>query len=167
MQKALQAAIGRLVGRDDRRNPLGSGDWRAARAAIATFYARRAYTPVWLGENGLTEAGRAALRQIARAPDDGLDLSAFPPPRELKPGLAPDALAEAETTIASAVVTYAEQATGIARSTLAGLAAHLRDPEPRRSGRGAGGNGRRRGSRSAARRLQPASRRATARCVTN
>ena len=112
MQKALQAAIGWLVGPDDRRNPLGSGDWRAARAAIATFYARRAYAPVWLGENGLTEAGRAALKQIERAPDDGLDLSAFPPPRELKPGLAPDALAEAETTIASAVVTYAEQATG-------------------------------------------------------
>ena len=112
MQSALQAALWRLVARDDRRNPLGSGDWRAARGAIAAFYAGRAYAPIWVAENGLTEAGRAALSQLERAPDEGLDLSAFAPPRELGPGLAPDALAEAETTIASAVVTYAEQATG-------------------------------------------------------
>jgi murein L,D-transpeptidase YcbB/YkuD len=112
MQSALQAALWRLVARDDRRNPLGSGDWRAARGAIAAFYAGRAYAPIWVAESGLTEAGRAALSQLERAGDDGLDLSAFAPPRELRPGLAPDALAEAETTIASAVVTYAEQATG-------------------------------------------------------
>jgi L,D-transpeptidase YcbB len=112
VQSALQAAMARLVMRGDKRNPLGSGDWRAARAAIATFYARRGYAPVWVGADGLTEAGRAVLKQINRAPDDGLDLSAFALPRDLKPGLEPDALAEAEATIASAVVTYAEQATG-------------------------------------------------------
>ena len=112
VQSALQAAMERLVTRGDKRNPLGSGDWRAARAAIATFYARRGYAPVWVGAGGLTEAGRAVLNQINRAPDDGLDLSAFALPHDLKPGLEPDALAEAETTIASAVVTYAEQATG-------------------------------------------------------
>jgi L,D-transpeptidase YcbB len=112
IQKALQAAIGRLVARGDHRNPLGSGDWRAARAAIATFYVGRAYAPVWVGDDGLTEAGRVALKQLERAPDDGLDLSAFVLPGEFAPGLEPDALAEAETTIASAVVAYAEQATG-------------------------------------------------------
>jgi L,D-transpeptidase YcbB len=112
MQKALQAALWRLVARDDRRNPLGSGDWRAARAAIAAFYAGRNNTSVWVNKNGLTEAGRGALTQLERARDDGLDLSAFALPRELGPGLAPDAIAEAETTIASAVVAYAEQATG-------------------------------------------------------
>ncbi len=111
-QSALQAALWRLVARDDRRNPLGSGDWRAARAAIATFYARRAYTPVWVDEDGLTKAGRAALSQLQRARDDGLDLSAFALPRDVSAGLDPDARAEAETTIASAIVTYAEQATG-------------------------------------------------------
>ena len=40
-QSALQATLERLIARDDRRNPLGSGDWRAARGAIAAFYAGR------------------------------------------------------------------------------------------------------------------------------
>ena len=112
MQRALQAATARLIARAERRNPLGAGDWRAARRAIAAFYAARAYEPVWVGENGLTEAGRSALSQLGRAHDDGLDLSAFALPRALKTGLTPDALAEAETTIASAVAAYAGQATG-------------------------------------------------------
>ena len=112
IQSALQAATERLIARADRRNPLGAGDWRAARRAVAAFYAARFYEPVWVGENGLTKAGRSALRQLGRARDDGLDLSAFALPRGLKAGLAPDAPAEAETTIASAVVAYAEQATG-------------------------------------------------------
>jgi murein L,D-transpeptidase YcbB/YkuD len=104
--------MGRLVARDDRRNPLGSGDWRAARGAIAAFYASRAYAPVWVDENGLTEAGRAALGQLKRASDDGLNLSAFALPHDLGSGLDPDAIAQAETTIASAVVAYAQQAGG-------------------------------------------------------
>jgi murein L,D-transpeptidase YcbB/YkuD len=112
VQSALQAAMGRLVARDDRRNPLGSGDWRAARGAIAAFYAGRAYAPVWVGQSGLTDVGRAALAQLERARDDGLNLSAFVLPRDLGSGLDPDAIAEAETTIASAVVVYAEQASG-------------------------------------------------------
>ena len=104
--------MGRLVARDDHRNPLGGGDWRAARAAIASFYAKRADTPIWVSENGVTKAGRAALAQLERARDDGLDLSAFALPRDLAAGIAPDAIAEAETTMASAVVVYAQQATG-------------------------------------------------------
>jgi L,D-transpeptidase YcbB len=112
VQSALQAAMARLVTRGDRRNPLGSGDWRAARGAIAAFYAGRFYAPVWVSENGLTDKGRAALAQVKRASDDGLNLSAFALPRDLKSGLEPDAIAEAETTIASAVAVYAEQATG-------------------------------------------------------
>jgi len=112
IQSALQAALWRLVARDDRRNPLGSGDWRAARGAIAAFYAGRAYTPVWVSETGLTDVGRAVLAQLERARDDGLNLSAFVLPRDLGSGLDPDAIAEAETTIASAVVADAQQATG-------------------------------------------------------
>jgi L,D-transpeptidase YcbB len=112
MQGALRASLEGLVMRDDKRNPLGSGDWRAARGAIAAFYASRAYAPVWVNESGLTEGGRAALTQLERARDDGLNLSAFVLPRDLGSGLEPDAIAEAETTMASAVVAYAEQATG-------------------------------------------------------
>ena len=112
IESALQAALQRLVARDDKRNPLGGGDWRAARRAIAAFYAARFYEPVWVGEDGLTEKGQAVLSQLERARDDGLDLSAFALARDLGQGLGPDAIAEAETTIAAAVVTYAEQATG-------------------------------------------------------
>jgi hypothetical protein len=50
-QSALKASLERLVTRDDHRDPLGSGDWRAARGAIAAFYAGRNYTPVWVSEN--------------------------------------------------------------------------------------------------------------------
>jgi L,D-transpeptidase YcbB len=112
VKSALQAALWRLVARDDRRNPLGGGDWRAARGLIAAFYAKRGYTPLWVGENGLTEAGRAALTQLKRASDDGLSVSALALPRDPGSGLQPDAIAEAETTMASAVVAYAQQATG-------------------------------------------------------
>ncbi|HEY1781544.1 MAG TPA: L,D-transpeptidase family protein [Roseiarcus sp.] len=112
MQSALRAAVERLVTRADRVNPLGSGDWRAARGAIAAFYGARFYAPIWVGEDGLTEAGRSALSQLERAGEDGLDMSAFALPREIGAGLAPDQIPDAETAIASAVVTYAQQATG-------------------------------------------------------
>jgi murein L,D-transpeptidase YcbB/YkuD len=111
MQSAIEAATERLVARSDQPNPLG-GDWRAARAAIAAFYAARGYEPVWIGKDGLTKAGRAALAQLERAKDDGLSVSSASLPRAIGPGLAADALADAEMAIASAVVTYAEQATG-------------------------------------------------------
>ena len=112
MQAALQSAAERLVAAADQPNPLGAGDWRAARAAIAFFYAGRNYEPVWVGADGLTQAGRAALAQLERASDDGLSLADVALPRAIGPGLDPDALAEAETAISSAVVIYAEQATG-------------------------------------------------------
>ena len=95
-----------------RVNPLGDGDWRGARAAIGAFYADRRFAPVWVDESGLTSAGRAVLAQLERAERDGLNLSAFALPRHLEGRLSPNDLAEAETTIAEAVVAYAEQASG-------------------------------------------------------
>ncbi len=108
---AIAEALARLSARDG-LNPLGDGDWRAARAAIGAFYADRLFAPVWADETGLTTAGRAALTQLERAPEDGLTLSAFALPRHLEGRLSPKDLAEAETAIAEAVVTYAEQASG-------------------------------------------------------
>jgi L,D-transpeptidase YcbB len=109
---AIAAALARLIVHDGAVNPLGDGDWRAARAAIGAFYAAREFKGVWVDANGLTEAGRAVLTQLERAPDDGLNLSAFALPRRLAGPLSPTDLAEAETAIAAAVVTYAEQASG-------------------------------------------------------
>ncbi len=108
---AIAAALVRLIAHDG-LNPLGDGDWRGARAAIGAFYADRRFAPVWVDESGLTIAGRAVLTQLERAKDDGLNLSAFALPRHFEGRLSPIDLAEAETTIAEAVVAYAEQASG-------------------------------------------------------
>ena len=102
----------RLIVHDGAINPLGEGDWRGARAAIGAFYANRGFKPVWIDETGLTAAGRAALAQLQRAPEDGLNLSALDVPSRVEAGLPPNDLAQAETAIAEAVVAYAEQASG-------------------------------------------------------
>jgi hypothetical protein len=109
---AMAEALDRLILRDDRANPLGAGDWGAARAAIGAFYAIRGFQPVWVDGDGLTAAGRAVAAQIARAPQDGLTLSGLSLPRKLAAPLDPAALAAAEVALASGVVAYAEQASG-------------------------------------------------------
>ena len=109
---ALYAALARLVVRDDRGNPLGQGDWPAAKAAIGAFYADRGFRPVWVDSDGLTAAGRAVVAQIARAHGDGLTIAALPLPRDGAHPLDPDALAAAEVAVAAGVVAYAEQASG-------------------------------------------------------
>ena len=93
-------------------NPLGSGDWRAARAAIRVFYAERAFAPVWTDEKGLTPAGLALLRRLLRAPEDGVDLGGLAPPAPTFAEVRPAKLAEAETTLSAAAVVYALQASG-------------------------------------------------------
>ena len=112
LEKAIDAEMTRLAETEDKRNPLGAGDWRAARLEIRAFYAARDDAPIWVGEAGLTQAGAAALKQLKRAGDDGLDLSALGLPDDVAPGLPPERLAEIETTLATAVVVYAEQASG-------------------------------------------------------
>ena len=108
---AIAASLARLIAHDG-LNPLGDGDWRRARVAIGAFYADRLFAPVWVDETGLTTAGRAAMAQLERAPEDGLNLSAFALPRQFEGRMSPKDLAEAETMIAEAIVTYAEQASG-------------------------------------------------------
>lgn len=121
---ALANSVARLIVGNS-RNPLGAGDWAAARAAIGAFYAARGFEPVWVDENGLTRPGRAALGQIGRADQDGLNLSGLAIPKDVAAGLAPDDLAEDEVRIAVAVVAYAEQASGsrIAPSRIASMVA--------------------------------------------
>ena len=134
MQIALEAATERLVAAADQPNPLGAGDWRAARAAIAFFYAARDYRPVWVGGDGLTQAGRAVLAQLERASDDGLSLGGLPParnrprprPRRARRSRDRDRLGRRDLCGAS---------DRIARPARAGFAAHFCKPQPRRSGR--------------------------------
>ena len=75
---------------------------------------RRARLRAGMGRRRRLDPGRDAPRSpSSSAPGTTASaLPAFSLPRAIGPGLVPDALAEAETAIASAVVIYAEQATG-------------------------------------------------------
>ena len=109
---AVEAALAALVAERGRANPIGAGDWRAARQAIEAFYAGRDYAPVWTTEGGLTKRAEAVLARLERAGEDGLDLSGFALPAAPLADLAPQRLAEAETRISAAAVAYAMQASG-------------------------------------------------------
>jgi len=108
---AMESALTRLILGEGPANPLGEGDWSAARAAIGAYYADRKFEPVFVRESGLTETGRSVLRRLGRAAEDGLDIGA-PLPRVSKPPLAPADMAAAEVAIAALIVVYAEQASG-------------------------------------------------------
>ena len=136
MQGALQAATERLVAESDQPNPLGAGDWRAARTAIAFFYAARDYEPVWVGADGLTQAGRAALAQLKRARDDGLNLAASaaaardrrrPRPRRARRSRDGNRLGGRD---------LCRTGDRIAHRALPGFSAHRSRPDRRRPGRG-------------------------------
>ncbi len=109
---AVEAALAALVSQDVAASPVGAGDWRAAREAIRAFYAARDFAPVWVARNGLTPAAASALARLARADEDGLDLSAFALPKGPLPDASPERLAEAEIVISAAVVAHAMQASG-------------------------------------------------------
>ena len=108
---AVAAEAARLI-LGDFPDPIGDGDWRAARAAIGAFYAARGFEPIWVDRNGPTRAGRAVLAQLRRAADDGINLSGPALPNEVVSVVSPDDLARTELAIAAAVVAYAELASG-------------------------------------------------------
>jgi murein L,D-transpeptidase YcbB/YkuD len=109
---AVEAALAALEAEAVKTSPVGAGDWRAARDAIRAFYAARDFAPVWVAENGLTPAADSALARLARADEDGLDLSAFALPEDPLPDASPERLADAEIVISAAAVAYAMQASG-------------------------------------------------------
>jgi L,D-transpeptidase YcbB len=109
---ALDGALASLAALSPTVNPLGAGDWRAARAAIYDFYTDRLFVPVWVDGQGLTPRGRAVLARLARADEDGLDLAAFTLPDPTFADTRPERLAQVETTISAALVAYALQASG-------------------------------------------------------
>jgi len=109
---AVEAALAAFEAETVTTSPVGAGDWRAARDAIRAFYAARDFAPVWVAESGLTPAANAALARLARADEDGLDLSAFALPKGPLPDTSPERLADAEIVMSAAAVAYAMQASG-------------------------------------------------------
>ncbi len=112
LQAAIEAALTAFVSQDVKTNPIGAGDWRAAREAIQAFYAAHDFAPIWVGPKGLTPAGVSALSRLGRSEEDGLDLAAFALPKSALSDASPEQLGEAETVISAAVVAYAMQASG-------------------------------------------------------
>lgn len=98
-------------------SPIGiaAGAEREERLALANFYGCSVEGPLWVDRAGLTERAQAAMAEIRRAGDWGLDAADFKLPDTAEPGLASAAterLAESERKLSLAVVKYARFAHG-------------------------------------------------------
>ncbi len=99
-------------------------------AAITAYYAARDDAPLWIENGKPIEAVAPVMARLARAGDDGLDLSELPVP-VFKGG--PDKLAAADVALSAEVVAYGRQASGSrvdpqAISGLIGAKPDLPDP---------------------------------------
>lgn len=84
---------------------------KADRAALTAFYEQRAHGLLWVTDTGFTARGDAAMAEIKRADDWGLEASAFDlPPASLASD--PAAMAAAELKLSLAVLKYANHARG-------------------------------------------------------
>lgn len=85
---------------------------KADREALETYYEAAEVRPVWTTANGLSARAETAMREIAAADDWGLRASDYTLPK--RPASAADAaaLAQAEVTMALAVLEYARHARG-------------------------------------------------------
>ncbi|HZT49348.1 MAG TPA: L,D-transpeptidase family protein [Hyphomicrobiaceae bacterium] len=88
---------------------------RADREALAAFYAARGYVPVWVTASGPTPGAQAAIAEIRRADDWGLEASAFQLPTLPAAGgaaLSAAQRADAEVALSLAILKYARHARG-------------------------------------------------------
>ena len=93
------------------RSKLASAGKDDDSAAIVSFYEARSGPAIWVSENGLTDKGKAVVKEIGKADDWGLPASDFVLPR-VGSSLTPAAAADAEITIAKAILKYARYARG-------------------------------------------------------
>jgi L,D-transpeptidase YcbB len=102
-------------------------------AALATFYEARTGAPLWVTEMGFSARGQAALFEIAKADDWGLDAAAFDLPPAGGLPTTPEDQAIAEIKLDLAILKYAHFARGgrfnpPEISELLDQTPHLRDP---------------------------------------
>ena len=83
---------------------------RKEREALAAFYATRDYAPLWIADGGWSPAAKLALKRLALAAEDGLDLVPYAVPNP--DSASPTSLAQAELRLSEAVAAYARQASG-------------------------------------------------------
>lgn len=101
--------------------------------ALRSFYRRPGAKPLWVNEQGVTQAARAVAAEIARADDYGLSAADIELPPLYAGAPSPKDLGRAEVGLSRAVLTYARHAKG-GRSKLGKLGAQLTEqprlPEP-------------------------------------
>ena len=163
---ALETALDELAAATAPPIPSAPGLARRAGGDRGFFYAAARFRARYGLDEGPDRPARAALARLERAAEDGLDL-AFALPRNLAAGLAPDALAHAEAAIASAVVAYAEQASGSRVPPYQHLPAHHRQAGRRRSASGARGSRRRPTIPAPSLRISTRRKKAIASCARN
>jgi murein L,D-transpeptidase YcbB/YkuD len=76
-----------------------------AHAAVQAFYQKRNLAPLWLDKGVENARSKAVIARLKNADADGLDHADYTTPNFS--GLSPDALAEAELSLAQSVLTYA------------------------------------------------------------
>ena len=110
--EALQAATLAFASSDlpAARTPAQVQALRREREALTAFYTARAFQPLFVVAGAYTPNAKAALARLARASEDGLDVSAYPLPAPLSDNEASQA--QAELRLAEAVAAYGRQASG-------------------------------------------------------
>ncbi len=79
------------------------------RTSIDAFYAGRNYAPLWLTDGKANARAQAAIAYLGQVSADGLDPSDYPVP-DFASLTDPVALADAEITLTTSVITYAHHA---------------------------------------------------------
>jgi murein L,D-transpeptidase YcbB/YkuD len=100
---------------DKLREQLASGKFdrilggKKDRVTVEAFYASRDFALLWIADGAATDRAKAAAAYLAGVDADGLDPSEYPVP-QIKAGMEPEALAEAEIKFTDAVLTFARHA---------------------------------------------------------
>ena len=100
---------------DKLRDQLASGKFdrilggKKERLTIEAFYASRDFAPLWIADGAIADRAKAAAAYLAGVDADGLDPSEYPVP-QIKAGMEPEALAEAEIKFTDSVLTFARHA---------------------------------------------------------
>lgn len=101
-----------LMAHKERLQALGAGNWRGAREAVRSLYVARQFAPIWIDAQHLNAAGHSLLKQLRRAPEDGLSLAGLSLPKDDVSVTTAERAAEVEVSLSLAAVVYALEATG-------------------------------------------------------
>jgi murein L,D-transpeptidase YcbB/YkuD len=109
---ALPTADPIVVSIREKLSVLGRGAREDDVTALFDYYGDPGSSALWVTTSGLTDKGRAAVKEIRKADEWGLRASDFQLPLVNGNDVSPDAAADAEVKLALAVLKYARHARG-------------------------------------------------------